>query len=229
MNLDPKELVSTANTINKKTEILSHSYPQRTDQAHTRGRTVLRYSVPEKDINISCVDMSIPDIANIMNDATKDAENQFRLCLKNTIFTEPNLGIKNYITTKTDRTVSMKNVVSLVNMYAQGGQTTLPQTSRMSGRYTLHQLWWIYYLESNCKKCKALEQFANVRFMYKTGRVQKSAIGRVLFMLYIVGTRSERPLKSWCRHITSNCIVWVQKTDTGSLYRCNDASKLKII
>ena len=208
-------MVKHGSKFNKKFE-LSLSAAQATIPAHSRGRCILGFNVPEADKKIELVDLTAEKLGEIMNMASKDAKSQFNSVITGDRFHEPDKGIKTYLKTKIRGICTSKNLASLVNLYGQCGRTTLPGSSRL-GRYTLHHLKKVYYSRS-CEVCTMRKPGQVLRFTYKRGKKVITARGKILFLSYVAG-KSEFPVNAWCKHVSTSCICWVKQVVNEQFYR----------
>ena len=217
-NINPKALIDQGNKSNARIDIYMR-YGLITESAHTRARTILGYSVPEADQQVLTVKYTADELAVIMNKATADAHLQFELCIQNKTFLEPDLGIKDYVKVRTLSIGSRSNIESLVIVYAQGGSTTLPPSTRL-GRYTHHHLGQVRYTTSACNSCDelTLATHTSVSFKYKVGKNIQFADGYILFISFAIG-KSQIPVPLWCTHTSNSCVVWVKNLTNRRVYR----------
>lgn len=222
--VDTREMILHGSLFNKKTELLVKSRGVSDSDlptAHTRGRSVLGFKVPASDENVAPVSISVQDIARIMNWGTRDAQQQFEMCLKHREFIEPEIAaVNDYVKIVRDKELSKVNICSLVNHYANGGRTKLPQSSRLSGRYSMHHLGWFSYTKLCNKKCDMLRQGKRILFCRKVGNKKVRGMGEILFLSYNKG-KGEYPISNWCSHVNSKCVLWIKCSKNGRIYRVN--------
>ena len=132
-------------------ELMSTSSDSSSFIAHTRGRALLGYTVPETDVKLDTVNFTLEKISEILNQASQHSQNQFNCCLRGEIFQEPGPEIKKRIKIVEDKSCNASNISSLVNLYAHGGRTSLPGSSRLGGRYTEHHLGFVKYTLPECE------------------------------------------------------------------------------
>ena len=182
--------------------------------AHTRARTILGYTVPDSDVKLETVNMTSDEFVEIMNRATDDSEVQLSKCLSGEKYAEPDIGIKSFIKISKVKRCTGKNIGTMVNLYAHGGRTTLPPSSRLSGRQTGHHLGYFTYSQKCSIGCNMLIpgntiQYKRVITNKNKKRVKHTFRGNIVFLSYFKG-KSAYALLAWCQHIYISCICWLR-------------------
>ena len=109
---------------------------------------LLGYEVPPDDVKLETVNLTAVEMSEIMNLATKHGGEQYTMCLKGRKFSESVNEITNYVKIVTDKSSHAKNLLSMVNLYAHVGRTSLPGSSRLDARHTEHHLGYVKYAYS---------------------------------------------------------------------------------
>ena len=72
----------------------------------------------------------------------------------------------------------------MVNLYAHGGRTSLPGSSRLDGRYTEHYLGYFKYTYSCELNCDMIFLSKRIRYKIKIGKKMKIATGYVVLLYH---------------------------------------------
>ena len=194
-NLDSEQLLCHLNKMNRKAQIEvlnSLTIPTHySSEARTRGKSVLGYSVKKEDVKIEYLQITLSEMVDIMNTASKDACLHYSPIVTNVVFVDSRLKeLKVHLRKRTRGIVNTSNVKSYVNYFANGGKAKLPQSTRLS-RFTEHHFSVVKY-NHQCPECanQLLLRGSVILYdrkkTYKKEKVVEKRQGKILYIFLIL-------------------------------------------